>query len=204
MKRKRRRKFREERAIELTKTFKPAEKNAGVSRWPGAEWRFATVIGIALIVAFTLGIYVQTVRVPPIDYEDSYYLLHNPYVNLTSAFARLGAVWNEPYFANFHPVTTTTWLVDRALADKRVPFDGLPFRITQLLYSVIATSLLIPLYRRLGIPAILAVLGAVVYAVHPIHTEVVAWLSARKDLMSLIFIALSCLSWLWARVAETA
>ena len=100
MKRKRRRKFREERAIELTKTFKPAEKNAGVSRWPGAEWRFATVIGIALIVAFTLGIYVQTVRVPPIDYEDSYYLLHNPYVNLTSAFARLGAVWNEPYFAN--------------------------------------------------------------------------------------------------------
>jgi hypothetical protein len=33
-----------------------------------------------------------------------------------------------------------------------------------------------------------------VYAVHPIHTEVVAWLSARKDLMSLIFIVLSCLT----------
>ena len=164
--------------------------------------RFATVIGIALIVFFTLGIYVQTVQAPPIDYEDSYYLVHNPYVSLTSAFSRFGTVWNEPYFANFHPVTTTTWLVDRALADKRVPFDGLPFRIMQLLYSVIATSLLIPLYRRLGIPAILAVLGAVIYAVHPIHTEVVAWLSARKDLMSLIFIALSCLSWLWARVAE--
>ena len=152
----------------------------------------------------TVFIYVQTVQVPPIDYEDSYYLVHNPYVNLTSAFSRFGAVWNEPYFANFHPVTTTTWLVDRALADKSVPFDGLPFRVTQLLYSVIATSLLIPLYRRLGIPAILAVVGAVVYAVHPIHTEVVAWLSARKDLMSLIFIALSCLSWLWARAAETS
>ena len=202
MKRKRRRNFREERAIELTKTSKPAEKNAGVSSWPGAGGRFATVIGIALIVAFMLGIYVQTVQVPPIDYEDSYYLVHNPYVNLTSAFSRFGAVWNEPYFANFHPVTTTTWLVDRALSDKSVPFDGLPFRVTQLFYSMIAASLLIPLYRRLGIPAILAVLGAVLYAVHPIHTEVVAWLSARKDLMSLIFIALSCLSWLWARVAE--
>ncbi len=200
MKQKRRRNSRKERAIELTK---PAKKTADVSSWPGGGLRYATVIGIALIVFFTLGIYVQTVWVPPIDYEDSYYLVHNPYVNLTSAFSRFGTVWNEPYFANFHPVTTTTWLVDRALADKSVPFDGLPFRVTQLLYSVIAASLLIPLYRRLGIPAILAVLGALVYAVHPIHTEVVAWLSARKDLMSLIFIVLSCLSWLWARAAET-
>jgi tetratricopeptide (TPR) repeat protein len=201
MKQKRRRNSRKERAIELTK--KPAEKTADVSSWPGGGLRYATVIGIALVVFCTVFIYVQTVQVPPLDYEDSYYLLHNPYVNLTSAFSRFGAVWNEPYFANFHPVTTTTWLVDRALADKSVPFDGLPFRVTQLLYSVIATSLLIPLYRRLGIPAILAVLGAVIYAVHPIHTEVIAWLSARKDLMSLIFIALSCLSWLWARAAET-
>jgi tetratricopeptide (TPR) repeat protein len=201
MKQKRRRNSRKERAIELTK--KPAKKTADVSSWPGGGLRHATVIGIALIVFCTVFIYVQTVQVPPIDYEDSYYLLHNPYVNLTSAFSSFGAVWNEPYFANFHPVTTTTWLVDRALADKSVPFDRLPFRVTQLLYSVIAASLLIPLYRRLGIPAILAVLGAVVYAVHPIHTEVIAWLSARKDLVSLIFITLSCLSWLWARAAET-
>ena len=124
-------------------------------------------------------------------------------MNVSAAFSRLGAVWSEPYFANFHPVTTTTWLMDRALADKSKPFDALPFRITHLLYAVVGASLLIPLYRRLGLPAILAVLGALVYAVHPIHTEVVAWLSARKDLMALIFIALSFLAWLWARAAAT-
>ena len=126
MKRKRRRSSRKERAIELTKTSKPAKKTADVSSWTGGRLRYAAIIGIALIVFCTIFIYVQTVQVPPLDYEDSYYLLHNPYVNLTSAFSRFGAVWNEPYFANFHPVTTTTWLVDRALADKSVPFDGLP------------------------------------------------------------------------------
>ena len=93
--------------------------------------------------------------------------------------------------------------MDRALADKSKPFDALPFRITHLLYAMVGASLLIPLYRRLGLPTILAVLGGLVYAVHPIHTEVVAWLSARKDLMSLIFIALSFLAWLWARAAAT-
>ena len=130
-------------------------------------------------------------------------MVHNPYVNVPVAFSRLGAVWSEPYFANFHPVTTTTWLVDRALADKSKPFDGLPFRITHLLYAVVGASLLIPLYRMLGVPPILAMLGALVYAVHPIHTEVVAWLSARKDLTSLLFIALSFLAWLWGRSAAT-
>jgi hypothetical protein len=145
----------------------------------------------------------QTVRVPPIDYEDPFYLVHSPHVRVSVSFSHLSAAWTEPYFANFHPVTTTTWLMDRALADKNKPFDGLPFRITHMFYAVIGAWLLIPLYRRLGIPAILAVLGALMFAVHPIHTEVVAWLSARKDLVSLIFIVLSFLAWLWALAAST-
>jgi tetratricopeptide (TPR) repeat protein len=41
------------------------------------------------------------------------------------------------------------------------------------------------------------------FTVHPVHTEVVAWLSARKDLVSLIFIVLSFLAWLWAAAAST-
>jgi hypothetical protein len=60
-----------------------------------------------------------------------------------------------------------------------------------------------PLYRRLGLPKLLAMLGALLFTVHPVHTEVVAWLSARKDLVSLIFIVLSFLAWLWAIAAST-
>lgn len=174
-----------------------------LSEWLYEKPRYLTLIGIALIVLCTVVIYGQTFRLPTIDYEDSFYLVHSPYVRVSAAFSRMDAVWNEPYFANFHPVTTTTWLIDRALADKNQAFDALPFRASQLLYSVIAASLLIPLYRLLGVPTILAMLGALVYAVHPIHTEVVAWLSARKDLISIIFILLSFLAWCWARAAIT-
>jgi len=188
----------------MAESAKHPEKGADTRSWPGDQFPYLPVIGIALIALCTMIIYGQTVQVPPIDYEDPFYLAHSPYVHVSAAFSGLSAVWTEPYFANFHPVTTTTWLLDRALADKSKPFDGLPFRITHLLYAVIGASLLIPLYRRLGIPAILAVLGALVFAVHPIHTEVVAWLSARKDLVSLIFIVLSFLAWLWALAASTA
>ena len=38
--------------------------------WPGEHFRYLTVFGIALIALCTAIIYKQTVRVPPIDYED--------------------------------------------------------------------------------------------------------------------------------------
>jgi tetratricopeptide (TPR) repeat protein len=203
MKRKRRRDFQKKGVARFAELPKHPEKSTESRGWPGEHFRYLWIVGIALIVLCTGIIYGQTVRVPPIDYEDPFYLVHSPYVHVNPSFSRLSAIWTEPYFANFHPVTTTTWLMDRALADKTKPFDGLPFRLTQLLYAVVGAWLLIPLYRRLGIPAILAVLGALLFAAHPIHTEVIAWLSARKDLVSLIFIVLSFLAWQWALAAST-
>jgi len=203
MSRRRHQRFRDKQAPRAAGVSKQDEKATEAPGWPGERSRSLGIIGVVLIAICTALIYAQTIRVPAIDYEDSYYLVRNSYVNVTAAFSRLGAAWNEPYFANFHPVTTTTWLLDRALADKSQPFDSLPFRITHLIYAVICASLLIFLYRRLGLPLILAVLGALVFAVHPIHTEVIAWLSARKDLISLIFMEVSFLAWLWARAATT-
>jgi tetratricopeptide (TPR) repeat protein len=198
------------RAARVAKLSKPADNNTEAQKsteaapsWPCERTRYLWIAGIALVAVCIAMVYGQTVRVPPIGYEDPFYLLNSPYVHVSPAFSRLSAVWTEPYFANFHPVTTTTWLLDRALADQSKPFDGLPFRVAHLFYAALGASLLIWLYRRLGIPAILALLGAVLYSVHPIHTEVVAWLSARKDLVSLIFILCSFLAWLWARAAST-
>jgi tetratricopeptide (TPR) repeat protein len=203
MKRKRGREIKKGPPVQLPNPTERDKKIASLPGWPGEQSRTLTVVGVALIALCTVIIYGQTVPVPPIDYEDPFYLVHSPYVHVSAAFAGLRSVWNEPYFANFHPVTTTTWLFDRALADKSKPFDGIPFRVANLLYAAAGAALLIALYRRLGIPRILAVLGALVWAVHPIHTEVVAWLSARKDLVSMLFIALSFLSWVWARAAAT-
>lgn len=167
MKRKRRPVTDQAKSFSRLTTVRDNRKVDEFTGWPGERSWILQLIGILLIVLCISIIYWQTVIVPPIDYEDPFYLTNSPYVHVTSAFSRLGAVWNEPYFANFHPVTTMTWLIDRALADKGKPFDGLPFRVTQLLYAVIGASLLIPFYRRLGIPAVLAGLGACVYAVHP-------------------------------------
>jgi len=75
----------------------------------------------------------------PIDYEDPFYLVHSPL--RPSERLRLSDSMQfglSRIFANFHPVNHDDWLIDRSIADKIRPFDGLPFRITQLLYAVSA------------------------------------------------------------------
>jgi tetratricopeptide (TPR) repeat protein len=203
MNRKQRREFVKSRSVRVVGLSKDRENGPSQLLWPGEQSHYLAIIGVALIALCIVTIYWQTVRVPPLDYEDPVYLVHSPYVHTKVAFSSLGSIWNEPYFANFHPVTTTTWLFDSLFADKSGNFDAVPFRIAHLLYYIIGASLLITLFRRLGFPTILAALGSLLYAVHPIHTEVVAWLSARKDLVSLLLILVSLLAWLWARASVT-
>jgi hypothetical protein len=57
---------------------------------------------------------------------------------------------------------------------------------------------LILLYYRLGLPRVLAVLGGVIFAVHPLHTEVVSWLAARNNLKAQLFLPAAVLAYLWA------
>jgi len=203
MSRKRHRKFESRLASRVSRAERaePALRDIEVQAWPLEDSTAVIACAAFLIVFCTAAIYAQSIRIPPIDYDDHYYLTNSPYVNVSAPLSRLKAVWDEPYFANFHPVATTTWLLDRSLSDRSQPFDGVPFRISHLIYATIGVLLLIPLYRRLGIPTLIALTGALVFAVHPIHTEVLAWLSARKDVMALILAVLSMLGWLWARDA---
>jgi len=181
----------------------PGRPSAKAQGRPLERSRILIAGGAVLIALCTWIIYGQTIGVSPIVYDDYFYLTASPYVAVSSPLSRLGPTWDEPYFANFHPVTTTTWLLDREFSGKGEPFDGTTFRVAHLFYATIGAVLLILLFRRLGISAVAAVGGALVYAVHPVHTEVVGWLSARKDLMALIFVVLSMLAWLWAREAAT-
>ena len=171
--------------------------------WPGEDSRYPAILGAGLVVVLTLVVYGQTLATPTMEFDDSFYLVRNPYVNVANPFSMLGAVWTAPYFGFFNPVTTTSWVLDRALADKSQPFDAGPFRAMQLVYAVLCAWVLMLLYRRLGLPWVLAVSGGLIFAAHPIHTEVVAWLAGRNNLTSLILLVGALLAYFWARDCVT-
>ncbi|HOK90092.1 MAG TPA: tetratricopeptide repeat protein [Candidatus Hydrogenedentes bacterium] len=69
------------------------------------------------------------------------------------------------------------------------PLDLSPlwFHLSNIIWHVLAGCLFYLLLLRLGAPEVLAFLTALIYLVHPLHTEAVAYISGRADMMSAAF-----------------
>lgn len=73
------------------------------------------------------------------------------------------------------------------------------YHVTNILVHALCTLLLWGVFRQLRVPG--AWLGALLFGIHPVHVESVAWISEGKNTWSLFFLTLSAASWLRYREA---
>ena len=92
----------------------------------------------------------------------------------------------------YRPVTMLSLALDRAVGGGA----AWPFHLTNVLLHALASALLFRLLRRLGVEAWLALAGAALFAVHPVHVESVAFVSGRTDLLAANFVFGAALLWL--------
>lgn len=106
----------------------------------------------------------------------------------------------------YRPLTIATYLVDHAVGGGS-PF---PFHLSVVLAHVAAALLVWALAAQLLASAPGAAAGALVagllFAVHPIHTESVAWAAGRSDVLATLFLLAALVAharapWTWARSA---
>ncbi len=75
------------------------------------------------------------------------------------------------------------------------------FHLDNLLLHIVNAGLILLLLERLGLKRTTAFFAALVFTVHPLNTEAVAWVSARKDLLAALFSLTALLSYLhWKSV----
>lgn len=71
------------------------------------------------------------------------------------------------------------------------------FHISNLLWHLAAAVLLCLLLHRFGAPRFVSFTVPLIFVVHPLHTEAVAYISGRADMMSGVFIFLGLYFGLW-------
>lgn len=76
------------------------------------------------------------------------------------------------------------------------------YHVTNLILHVAGTLLIWATLHRLSIPG--AFLAALLFAVHPVNVETVAWIAQRKGLLALLFLLMSALSYLKSETARNA
>ena len=144
-----------------------------------------TIFFASIILAITAIVYSNTLHNDFTNWDDDIYLFGNNFIK-DLGHGGLYNIFSQSYFGNYHPLTTLTY----ALEYKFFGFDASFFHFTNYLLHLINTLLVFILFRlfskRIEIPFITALL----FALHPMHVESVAWISERKDVLySLFFLA---------------
>ena len=156
------------------------------------RWIFA--VG-ALLTAVIL-VYAQTLGFGMVSVDDPKYLLA-PNVASGVGWENFKWAFSTMYFANDHPLMWLSLQLDATLFGD---WRGGAHLVNVLIH--LANSLLITrvLYVSTGC-FWRSLTVAVIFAVHPTHVESVAWLSERKDVLSLFFGLLAVLAYIrYARV----
>jgi protein O-mannosyl-transferase len=83
----------------------------------------------------------------------------------------------------YHPLTTLSFAIDYATGNG-APF---PFHLTNLLLHLANTILVFILIRKLSGNFSIAYIVAILFGLHPMHVEAVAWITSRKDLLYVFF-----------------
>lgn len=159
------------------------------------ENRRAALLALALAAA-TLFAFAGVLDAGFVEYDDDLYVTERPEI-----VAGLGAegwhwAWTSSQGANWFPLTRLSWQLDAEL----MGLDPAGFHATSLVLHVATALLLLWGLWRLSGQLWASAFVAAVFALHPLHVESVAWVSARKDVLSGLCFAVALL--LHERVAR--
>ena len=102
--------------------------------------------------------------------------------NLLRDFPGLSAMWlHLTALQQYYPLTGTSFWIDYHLWG----FWALPYHVENVLLHAVAALLFWQLLRRFGVPG--AWLAAALFAFHPLMVESAAWITERKNVLSLVF-----------------
>ncbi|MFN7987134.1 MAG: tetratricopeptide repeat protein [Thermoanaerobaculia bacterium] len=148
-----------------------------------------------LLLAAVVAAYVPALTAAFI-WNDPAYVTENPTLDGPGSLAR---IWtdtraNEQYY----PLVFTTYWVEKRLWGLQ-PFG---YHFVNVLLHAGAALLLWRLLRRLALPG--AALAAAAFALHPVCVESVAWVTERKNTLSLVLTLLAAHAFLsWRDASET-
>lgn len=133
-----------------------------------------------------------------VSYDDIVYIVENPQLRGALDWARVWQAFSTPYESNWIPLTWLSLHLDVLWYG----FDPTGHHWTNVgLHAASSAVLFLALARLTGDRGPSAFV-ALVFAVHPLHVESVAWASERKDTLSGLFWMLSM--WAYASYVRAA
>ena len=183
---------------------------------PLPSWLPGAVLAAVLVVV--AGVYAQVCTFQFLPFWDDDTNIHRNPLYAPLSWGSVALFWQGPFQQLYIPVTYTVWAglvaLSRIVAGTTVsfgPINGAIFHGTNLIAHLLSVAMVFLIMRRLlgaaygkegSVPLRLllaSAVGALLFGLHPVQVETVAWVSGLRDLLggALSLAAIACfLSWL--------
>ncbi|HEY3836446.1 MAG TPA: tetratricopeptide repeat protein [Bryobacteraceae bacterium] len=128
-------------------------------------------------------VYIQVGRFDFVSYDDPEYVSANPVVQGGLTLAAIKYAFTAVVVGHWAPVTMLSHIV----ASQLFGLDSGMHHLVSLLIHLGATVLLFAAFRRATGSRDASAFVAMIFALHPLHVESVAWIAERKDVLSAFF-----------------
>ncbi len=150
------------------------------------------VVGV-FIIAATLVVYGQVRNFEFINLNDPVYVFKNPHVMKGLTGQSIAWAFTTMQAGHWHPLTWLSQMADQELFG----LDAGYHHLVNVFLHIVNSVLLYLLLRRMTGGAWRSAVVAVLFALHPLHVESVAWVTERKDVLSALFFILTLLAYAW-------
>ncbi len=122
--------------------------------------------------------------------DDDLLLTNNSLVKAPDGLSR---IWYTTQSFDYWPLTNSSFWLEWRLWGKN-PTNLTGYHVTNLALHLAAVFLLWAILHKLAVPG--AYLAALLFAVHPVNVQSVAWIAQRKNTLAMVFLLISIICYL--------
>lgn len=118
------------------------------------------------------------------NWDDNYYVVNNSDIKSLS-LENLKKIFSSIYIGNYQPITILSYAIEYNIS----PFGLIPtiYHATNLLFHNLNSLVVFYIFYLLCGNIFISLIVAILFGIHPMHVESVAWVSGRKDVLSSFF-----------------
>jgi Flp pilus assembly protein TadD len=146
-----------------------------------------------LLVVATIALYSPVTRAPFLNYDDAIHVSDNAHVRAGLTWSTFVWAFTTSETTDWHPITWLSHALDSQIFG--VSPEG-PHTVNLLLHAGNVLLLFLILERATAL-VWRSLMVAALFALHPINVESVAWISERKDVLSMFFFLLALAAYGW-------
>lgn len=152
-------------------------------------------LSLFIIVLVTIISFSSSLKNDFTNWDDNEYVTLNPHI-MSFSGDNLKNIFSSLYVANYLPITMLTYMIEFYF----FKLDPFIYHLTNLILHSLNSLLVFWFIMLLSKSVFISFITAMLFAIHPMHVESVAWVSERKDVLSTFFYLSSLVAYLYHKV----